>query len=82
MAAGEIGKSGETRLPTECVIGASNIARIVNLELAIASLRKDYAKLSDKIDDLKIMTHSSINKILGGLVVACILLVINLFTGG
>ena len=64
------------------MIGASNTVRIKNIEDAVIDIKKDYKELCKKIDDLNVLTHSSINKILGSIVVACVLLVINMFVGG
>jgi hypothetical protein len=57
-----------------CVIGAANNARIVNLEIDVGEIKADYKSLCKKID----VINSNINKLLGGVAVACILLVINI----
>ncbi len=60
-----------------CAIGAANTARINSLDQGLLEIRSDYKTLNQKLDTV----HSNINKILGGIVVACVLLVINLLSG-
>jgi len=71
------GKS-EMKNVAGCVIGAANNARIVNLELDIAEIKTDYKSLCKKIDDVNNNINKMFNKILGGVVVACILLALNI----
>jgi len=58
----------------ECVHHSGFNARIDNVEKNVDTIMQKYSKLCDKIDNI----NANTNRILGGIVIACVLLVINL----
>lgn len=58
----------------ECTVGAKHAAEIKGLEDDVKGIKEDYKDMCRKINNI----NANINRLLGGVAIACILLAINI----
>ena len=58
----------------DCTVGAKHAEQIASLKANIDEVKGDYKEMCGKIDAI----NTNVNRLLGGVAIACILLVVNI----
>ena len=61
----------------DCVVGAKHAEQIKGIKAEVAEVKNDYKELCYKINSI----NTNVNRLLGGVAIACVLLAVNVIIG-